>query len=647
MQSPSSKKIEHLWRNDITGLRALAVLPVLLFHSFPEFLPGGFFGVDVFFVISGYLISGIIFRGLIDGTFSYKNFYEKRIKRILPNLLLLIIFVSVMGYFFLLPSEYLNLGKHIYSSAGFFQNFRLLDEVGYFTEDALRKPLLHLWSLAIEEQFYIVFPIICSLIWRFSRSRTFIAGAVFFITAGSLVACLLVQDRNFNFYFPLTRFWELGAGICLAFVECYGFFRTSHLALGFRNFLSCVGLVGILAPMVFWSTDMTHPGWITLIPVLGAVFMIAANPDASVNRTLLSWRPMTFVGLISYSLYLWHWPLLAFLFICVPNASSVWTIVALTLSFVLATAVYFFVENPVRRSKNICKISTSAMLLIGLVLAVIFGQTLRRMDGFPNRNTLLGHTVESIRAVGEWDAFNKAQKINYEGIEIASPDRSNFPSIIFVGDSHIAQYYLRAQYLSDQTGQSFGFIGKTGCFILSSVGCAKESKAISKLILDSRVKVIVIGSIWGERSELDDFKISVMNFKKMIAKRPDLRVYVILDYPWTPPRINYQQGDYDPLKHLNRFSFSKKLDEKDFIVSLPNDKSWEKGNIAITGLLSDVATIIPVTPYVCPNNKCNLLKWYRDDDHLQPLRLEKEAIWLDQIFEGGSVGVNENPILRK
>ena len=147
MQSSSPIKIEHLWRNDITGLRALAVLPVLLFHSFPELLPGGFFGVDVFFVISGYLISGIIFRGLIDGTFSYKSFYEKRIKRILPNLLLLIVFVSVMGYFFLLPSEYLNLGRHIYSSAGFFQNFRLLDEVGYFTEDALRKPLLHLWSL--------------------------------------------------------------------------------------------------------------------------------------------------------------------------------------------------------------------------------------------------------------------------------------------------------------------------------------------------------------------------------------------------------------------------------------------------------------------------------------------------------------------
>lgn len=643
MQSSSPIKIEHLWRNDITGLRALAVLPVLLFHSFPELLPGGFFGVDVFFVISGYLISGIIFRGLIDGTFSYKSFYEKRIKRILPNLLLLIVFVSVMGYFFLLPSEYLNLGRHIYSSAGFFQNFRLLDEVGYFTEDALRKPLLHLWSLAIEEQFYIVFPIICTLIWRFSRSRTFIAGTVFLITIGSLVACLFVQDRNFNFYFPLTRFWELGAGICLAFVECYGFCKTGCLAPGFRNFLSCVGLACILAPMAFWSTDMTHPGWMTLIPVLGAVFIIAANPDASINRTLLSWRPMTFVGLISYSLYLWHWPLLAFLFICVPGASSVWNIAALGLSFVLATAVYFFVENPVRRSKNICKISTSAILLIGLILAVIFGQTLRRMEGFPNRNILPEHTIESIRAVGEWDAFNQAPRINYEGIEIASPDKTNFPSIIFAGDSHLVQYYPRANYLGKKTGKNFGFIGKTGCFILSSVGCAKESEAITKLISDARVEAIVIGNIWGVRSEWGDFESSVINFKKNISKRPDLRVYIILDYPWTPPRANNRQGDYDPLMHLNRLSFGERLDDADFTVPLPKDNSWRRGNEVITKLLGDVATIIPVVPYVCPNNKCNLLKWYRDDDHLQPLRIEKEAIWLDQIFERDSIEVTKTP----
>lgn len=160
------KSSNHLWRNDITGLRALAVIPVLFYHAFPELLPGGFFGVDIFFVISGYLISGIIFRGVSTGTFSYWDFYQKRIRRIIPNLIVLCLFVLSIGYFFLLPFEYANLGKHIVASGLFIQNFNLLSEAGYFTEDALRKPLLHLWSLAVEEQFYIVFPILISVIWK-------------------------------------------------------------------------------------------------------------------------------------------------------------------------------------------------------------------------------------------------------------------------------------------------------------------------------------------------------------------------------------------------------------------------------------------------------------------------------------------------
>ena len=216
------RHIQHVWRNDITGLRAIAVLPVLLFHAFPALLPGGFFGVDVFFVISGYLISGIIFRSLRDDKFSYRIFYEKRIKRILPNLFLLLIAVSIVGYFYLIPEEYKKLGHHVYSSAVFLQNFRLLKSVGYFTEEALRQPLLHLWSLAIEEQFYIVFPILCSIIWKFShRSIKTLGIFVFFITISSFSACLLAHDKNFSFYFPLTRFWELGVGILLAYNETF------------------------------------------------------------------------------------------------------------------------------------------------------------------------------------------------------------------------------------------------------------------------------------------------------------------------------------------------------------------------------------------------------------------------------------------
>lgn len=622
----------HIWRNDITGLRAVAVLPVLLFHAFPSLLPGGFFGVDVFFVISGYLISGIIFRGLIDGTFSYRTFYEKRIKRIIPNLLLVLTFVSVMGYFFLLPNEYSNLGKHIYSSAGFIQNFRLLGEVGYFTEDALRKPLLHLWSLAIEEQFYIVFPIICSLIWYFSKSRKLIGVAVLLIGLFSLGACLLIRDKSFTFYFPLTRFWEIGSGIGLAFIETYGYFNFRKVTLGLRNVISILGFFAILVPMVVWTESMAHPGWVTLAPVFGAVSIIAAYPDSFINRTVLSWRPMTFIGLISYSLYLWHWPLLSFLFICIPNASDTLSMTALAMSFVIAAIVYFYVENPLRRSKNVWRFKTTTVLLSALALAVAFGVTVRKADTIHTRLNF-SEEAKAIRSEGEWDAFYRANKIKYRGIEISTPNTEVFPSVIFAGDSHLVQYYLRAQRLSVETGKNVGFIGKTGCFILSPIGCKNESDALRALVEDHRVKAVVIGNIWGVRSTWTDFESSVIDFKKAISQRDDLKVYILLDYPWTPSRANDQQGDYDPLMHFNRLSFIGKLNENDFIVPYPSDEAWRRGNNAITKLIGDRAKIIDVAPYVCPNGKCNLLKWYKDDDHLQPLRLEKEATWLDEIFK--------------
>lgn len=194
MNKKTFYQTNHIWRNDITGLRALAVLPVIFYHAFPNLVPGGFLGVDIFFVISGYLISGIIFRNIKQGTFSYLDFYSKRIKRIIPNLLLLFLFVLFLGYFVLFTDDYDNLGRHVYSSAIFIENFRLLSEVGYFTEDAVRKPLLHLWSLAIEEQFYIIFPILCVLIWKLNNSVKALGIFVFTITLLSLLFCFFVCE---------------------------------------------------------------------------------------------------------------------------------------------------------------------------------------------------------------------------------------------------------------------------------------------------------------------------------------------------------------------------------------------------------------------------------------------------------------------
>ena len=631
--SHSNHKVyqEHLWRNDITGLRAIAVLPVLLFHAFPSLLPGGFFGVDVFFVISGYLISGIIFRGMLKGSFSYQSFYEKRIKRILPNLLLLLTFVCVAGYFLLLDKEYENLGQHIYSSAAFIQNFRLLSEIGYFTEDALRKPLLHLWSLAIEEQFYIIFPIICTLVWRTSRSQKLIGSMVFFITVASFLACLLIENKSYSFYFPLTRFWELGCGIVLAFFETYGLIRAKRITLRVRHALSCVGLMCVTVPMFIYTKDMVHPGYITLLPVLGSVTLIMAQPDAFINRTLLSWAPMTFVGLISYSLYLWHWPLLAFIFICIPNASVSWMIGALVLSFVLATLVYYFVENPVRISKGWGKLSTTLLLLIGLILAFGTGQLIRDGDGFPNRPISKQYPELSRIRDG---MFNRGSlpSISYNQTKLYVTNTESFPSILYAGDSHVEQYYLRLKLLSKQHNTNVGMLTHGACFILNTnttnEDCKVAAQNFYKLLKDPRIKTVVIGNKWGAYINNEtEFQTGLNQFKDALMSHPDLKAFVLLDAPWDEGSAN-TQGSFDPYKHFNRANFNV----EDFILPYPKMDLWKKGNDAVAAHLSDVTTIISIESIVCPEGKCDLLKWYRDDDHLQPRRIEEEGTWLDQTF---------------
>lgn len=623
-------KTDHLWRNDITGLRALAVLPVLIYHAFPGLIPGGFFGVDVFFVISGYLISGIIFRALQKDAFSYRSFYEKRIKRILPNLLLLLAFVAVVGYFYLLGREYRNLGQHITASAAFFQNFRLLSEIGYFTEDALRTPLLHLWSLAIEEQFYIVFPILCTLIWRFSKSPKLIGLMVLAITVGSFCACLMVQDRSFNFYFPLTRFWELGCGIVLSYLESFDCFRTRRIDLKARHAMSITGLACVLVPMLVCNETMRHPGWITLLPVVGSVLMIMSHPDAVVNRTLLSCKPMTFVGLISYSLYLWHWPLLSFVYLSTTTA-PVWVMAgALLLSFVLATLVYYFVENPVRISKGWGRLSTTSLLLIGLVCAVAFGQIVRKLEGLPNRWINQHYAdVASIRdGADSWERF---PSIRVGDRSIRVTDTREFPTVVFAGDSHAKSYDLRVKKLAEEAGVSVAFVANNGTWILSDKGDENQKKCAEDfyaLLADERVKTVVLASKWGDYYEWEQFDEGIDRFKKLLRARPDVKVYVLLDAPWDEG-VYGNQGTYDPYKYFYRLNSKP----EDFIRPYPEMDLWSKGNKAITKALGDVATIISIEEYVCPNGKCDLLKWYRDDDHLQPRRLETDAAWLDPVHE--------------
>lgn len=626
-----------VWRNDITGLRALAVLPVVLYHAFPSLIPGGYYGVDIFFVISGYLISGIIFRGLLNQSFSYKDFYVKRIKRILPNLSLLFAFVLLVGLFYLTAAEYKSLAKHVYSSGLFIQNFRLLKEVGYFTTDALHQPLLHLWSLAIEEQFYIIFPIICAVLFKKWRSVKVLSLVTMAIVIGSLVFCLLSdKGRDFNFYFPLTRFWEIGFGIMLALAEKFYAFKPTQIPLTVRHGLSVLGLGMIAIPMMMADSTTVHPGGFTLLPVLGAVALIAAYPDALVNRYLLCLRPMTFVGLISYSLYLWHWPILAYLFICYPEASNELKGLALVVSVLVSTLIYFGVENPVRRSIYIGKVKTEIVCLGLLIVGVLAGVLVSKFDGFPGRSFGLESHGLVFKPKNDWEFYYKSPFIEYKSWQIHTQTPEVFPTIVFAGDSHAEQYYLRANQLSEKRNVSMGFVTEGGCFVLFPVeeknkteeeACRRASTAFYDLLKDSRVKTLVISQFYGlypsEQIESGFRKLSVC-----AKKRPDLKVFLLLDNPWSEAD-DPSEENFNPLLHANRI----RPEASNFVMPLPHNPKWIEANELVNRFAEGWATVIDPSPYICPNGICNVAEWYRDDDHLQPKTVEAKAVWLDPIFK--------------
>lgn len=336
------------YRADIDGLRAFAVLLVVFFHAFPSKLSAGFIGVDIFFVISGYLISTIILSKLENNHFSFLEFYGRRIKRIYPALLLVLFSCLMFGYFSLLGDEYRQLGKHTLGGNGFVSNLILWSERGYFDNAGLSKPLLHLWSLGVEEQFYIVWPFILYLAWR-SRVGVIFSVSVIMLISFYLNVKGINNDVTATFYSPITRFWELAIGGILAYYTMYMRISSQRLSVYKSNMLSIMGFTLIFLA-IFFTKESSFPGWWALLPVLGSVLIIGAGESAFLNRVVLSNRVVVWFGLISYPIYLWHWPLLSFSYIINSGVPDRFVrILAILASILLAWLTYRFVEFYIRK----------------------------------------------------------------------------------------------------------------------------------------------------------------------------------------------------------------------------------------------------------------------------------------------------------
>ncbi|MEJ5174868.1 acyltransferase family protein [Erwinia sp. MYb416] len=333
------------YRADVDGLRALAVLPVIAYHMGIGGIPGGFTGVDIFFVISGYLICGIIYNSAMSGNFSYLDFYKRRCLRILPPLFVVLLAVMIFGYYHLLPAQFTDLSNSALAALLSASNIFFWKTTGYFDGPADLKPLLHTWSLAVEEQFYILFPIILLLVIRLFRNRT--TQVMLLVIAGSLLLSIygVTRKPTFTFYMLPTRAWEMALGgiIAIAGLEA----KTAHYRTGVKHAMSLSGLALILFGFLWLDTTLPFPAWNALYPCLGSFLIILAGQQSVVSR-LLALKPVVYIGMISYCLYLWHWPIIVYSRMFFNFEPGVRELVILALTFGLAVASRYLIEIPFR-----------------------------------------------------------------------------------------------------------------------------------------------------------------------------------------------------------------------------------------------------------------------------------------------------------
>lgn len=376
------------YRPDIDGLRAVAVMLVVFFHAFPEVVGGGFIGVDIFFVISGFLISTIILTQLNSSSFSFIDFYRRRMNRIFPALFLLLFFCFCLGWVTLFANEFAELGKHIFGGASFIANFILWQENGYFNKAAELKPLLHLWSLGIEEQFYIFWPMIAWMSFKLSKKS--IGKVILFLCILSFGLNIfgIYRDQVATFYSPQTRIWEILSGTLLA----YFYVHKNNLSEKLKNISSILGLILIVLTVIFVSPEL-FPGWWAIAPIAGSILIISAGPKTWINNKLLSHPLLVWIGLISYPLYLWHWPLLSFYRILSGRqASFEIRSVIVMVSIFLAWLTFKMWEQKVRsfKSKNLkTALLFAAVFTIGLLGLISYEKNGLRERAITKLNPIL------------------------------------------------------------------------------------------------------------------------------------------------------------------------------------------------------------------------------------------------------------------
>ena len=425
------------YRAEIDGLRALAILPVILFHAGFEWFSGGFVGVDVFFVISGYLITTIIISEMDEGSFSLIDFYERRARRILPALFFVMLICVPFAWLWFIPSDLKDFGKSLIAVSIFSSNILFWLENDYFGTAAELTPLLHTWSLAVEEQFYILFPIVLLITFKYFKDYLIHILILGFLISLGLADWTSRNNNSISFYFIHTRMWELLAGSILAYYEITAGHRSKNKILNL--ILPCIGFFLIGYSILFFNENMLHPSLYTLSPIIGVCLIIWFSNKNEFITKILSTKLFVGIGLISYSLYLWHYPIFAFLRIYdFWNGFILIKSIFIIILFILSFFTYYFIEKYFRNKNNnfkfLLKLITFFLLLI-VSINLIFNYN----EGFKNRLHIPNIIKQSLKNLNLSDIKQNKKfchnRIGYKGFCIFNELPNNKGDIIILGDS--------------------------------------------------------------------------------------------------------------------------------------------------------------------------------------------------------------------
>ncbi len=632
------------YRPDIDGLRAIAVFAVIGFHAFPENVVGGFVGVDVFFVISGFLISSLILGDLEKERFSLSRFYDRRIRRIFPALILVMAASLAIGWLILVPDEYASLGKHLISSALFVENFVLWKEGGYFDTSAQAKPMLHLWSLAIEEQFYIFWPLLLAWGWKRKLSVPIITAIIAALSFSANVLAARI-DPFADYYLPITRFWELMIGGFLAHISL----NRPDLLRQNKNLQGLTGIVLIVLSVFLIHEKLSFPGWWALLPALGTALVISAGPKAYINEKLLSNKLLVSAGLISYPLYLWHWPLLSFGYTINPLLPGLDKALLVVTAIIAAVLTYRLIEFPIRRGRQLPHVPlylAGALSLLPICGFLMFSGAWRpRLD------------IGQVAPRGEFD-FLETQPVEHDanavGIWPLHPGRERLS--LFIGDSQVAQYAERisaAQRNQKLNGAIFAVGG--GCIPIEAVYTDDRTRRNCKQVLadglrrakDQRVSTVVIGGSWNWYFLFDGFyyadgqqRISLnseLGREKTLAdlgkllkglKAQHKRVFLLLGNPVS--------DGFDPHNHIARLARFRPL-LADPYVSL--DDRQERLRLSLLRLAAEAgADVVDPFSILCDARKCRWVSHdgvpiFTDTSHFNQDWVDAHAGFIDKTIQ--------------